>query len=282
MLSAPSQFAAGGAKEGRFWSVFFPSLTAMVGFWATLSLNIPDFTRYARDQRAQVLGQALGLPLTMTLFSFIGIAVTSATTRIYGEAIWDPIALLGRIEGGFAVALSLVALSVATLTTNIAANVVSPANAFVNADPRRITFRTGGCLTAGLGIAMMPWKLLESTQQYVYTWLIGYSALLGPIAGILIADYFVLRRARLDLESLYRRDGCYAYVRGVNPVAMAALLLGVLPSLPGFLHAAGAVRSVPAVLGELYRYAWFVGLAVAAVVYVAGMRGSAWRRDSRA
>ncbi len=271
MLAAPSQFGPSGAKEGRFWEVFAPSLTAMVGFWATLSLNIPDFTRYARDQRAQVLGQALGLPLTMTLFAFIGVAVTSATQRIYGEAIWNPIELLGRIEGGFAVALSLLALSIATLTTNIAANVVSPANAFVNANPRRITFRMGGCITAGLGIAMMPWKLLESTQGYIYTWLIGYSALLGPIAGILVADYFLVRGAHLDVVGLYRRDGPYAYRRGVHPVAMVALVLGVLPSLPGFLHEAGAVSAVPALFEQLYSYAWFLGFAVAAVAYLAGM-----------
>ena len=285
MLSAKSQFAPGGAREGQFWRVFFPSLTAMVGFWSTLSLNIPDFTRYARDQRAQVLGQAIGLPLTMTLFAFIGVAVTSATVTIYGEPIWDPIVLLGRMQGGFAVALSLFALSIATLTTNIAANVVSPANAFVNAAPQRITFRMGGCITAGLGIAMMPWKLLESAEQYVYAWLIGYSALLGPIAGILIADYFVVRRTRLDLEGLYRVDGPYAYRRGVNPVALLALVLGVAPSVPGFLHQVQVVASVPAWLDTAYSYAWFVGFALAALVYLAGTRmagGGAARAPARA
>ena len=272
MLEAPSQFATGGPREGQFWKVFFPSLTAMVGYWATLSLNIPDFTRYARTQRDQILGQALGLPLTMTLFAFIGVAVTSATLSIFGETIWDPTVLLGRMGGGFAVLLSLLALSVATLSTNIAANVVSPANAFINAAPGRIDFRTGGLITAGLGVVIFPWKLLESTGGYIFTWLIGYSALLGPIGGILIADYFLLRHTELDLESLYRRDGIYAYRGGFNRVALVALVLAVLPNLPGFLHAAAIVETAPPVWDTIYTYAWFVGFLLAGVLYWTGMK----------
>jgi NCS1 family nucleobase:cation symporter-1 len=272
MLSAPSAFAPGGPKEGQFWDVFFPSLTAMVGFWATLSLNIPDFTRYAKSQRDQVLGQAIGLPTTMTLFAFIGVAVTSATVSLYGEAIWDPNVLLGRMGGGFAVALSLLALSIATLSTNIAANVVSPANALINLAPRKVTFRMGGMVTAGLGIAIFPWKLLATTGGYIFTWLIGYSALLGPIGGILVADYFLLRRTRLSLEGLYRRDGPYWYRNGVNWVAVVALLLAVLPNLPGFLHAAGAMPDAAPLFKQLYTYAWFVGFFLAGSLYYAGMR----------
>jgi nucleobase:cation symporter-1, NCS1 family len=272
VMDRPSAFAAGGSKEGQFWSVFLPSLTAMVGFWATLSLNIPDFTRYAKSQRDQILGQAIGLPTTMTLFSFIGVAVTGATVVIFGRPIWNPTELLGEIGGGFTVVISLFALSVATLSTNLAANVVSPANALVNADPRRFSFRAGGLVTAGLGLVMFPWKLLESTGGYIDTWLIGYSALLGPIGGILVADYFLLRRTELDLEGLYRRRGPYWYRRGFNPVALVALVAGVLPSLPGFLHAAGAVAEVPAIFDRLYTYAWFLGFAVAAILYMAGMR----------
>jgi nucleobase:cation symporter-1, NCS1 family len=272
MLSTPSQFAPGGPKEGQFWSVFFPSLTAMVGFWATLSLNIPDFTRYAKSQRDQVLGQAIGLPTTMTLFAFIGVAVTSATPVIFGETIWDPTVLLGKMGGGFSVVLSLFALSVATLSTNIAANVVSPANALINAAPERIGFRTGAMVTAGLGIAMMPWKLLESTGGYIFTWLIGYSALLGPIGGILIADYFLLRRTEYDLDGLYRKAGPYWYRGGFNPVALLALVVAVLPNVPGFLHAAGVVEAVPALFDQLYTYAWFLGFAIAGAVYLVGMK----------
>jgi NCS1 family nucleobase:cation symporter-1 len=272
MLSTPSAFAEGGPKAGQFWGVFFPNLTAMVGFWATLSLNIPDFTRYAKSQRDQVLGQALGLPTTMTLFAFIGVAVTSATTVIFGEPIWDPTVLLGKMGGGFSVVISLFALTVATLSTNIAANVVSPANALINAAPDRISFRTGAMVTAGLGLVMMPWKLIESTNGYIFTWLIGYSALLGPIGGILIADYFVLRKTTYDLSGLFHRDGPYTYTGGVNPAAMAALVLAVLPNVPGFLQAAGFVSDVPAVFSTIYTYAWFVGFLLAGGLYLAFMK----------
>ena len=272
MFSAPSAFAEGGAREGEFWKVFFPSLTAMVGFWATLSLNIPDFTRYAKSQRDQILGQAIGLPTTMTLFAFIGVAVTSATVTIFGEAIWDPTVLLGQMGGGFAVVISLFALTIATLSTNIAANVVSPANAFTNVAPQKISFRLGGMITAGIGVAIFPWKLLETTGGYIFTWLIGYSALLGPIGGILIADYFLLRRTELDLNALYQRQGRYRYAGGFNPIAVIALVLAVIPNLPGFLHAAGAVESVPAIWDTIYTYAWFVGFLLAGAIYLIGMR----------
>ncbi|MFH1811918.1 MAG: NCS1 family nucleobase:cation symporter-1 [Pseudomonadota bacterium] len=271
MLSTPSQFGPGGLREGQFAKVFFPGLTAMVGFWATLSLNIPDFTRYCRSQREQLLGQALGLPPTMALFSFIGVAVTSATVVIYGEAIWDPVQLLGRM-GGFTVVVALFALAIATLTTNLAANVVAPANGFSNIAPKKISFKMGGYITAGLGIAMFPWKLLESTQGYIFTWLIGYSALLGPIAGILIADYFIVRRTELDVEQLFVRDGAYSYKGGWNLAAMIALVVGVAPNVPGFLQAAGFVAEVPGFFSGLYTYAWFVGFGLSALCYLGLMR----------
>lgn len=271
MLSAPSAFEPGGRREGQFAAVFWPSLTAMVGFWATLALNIPDFTRYARSQRDQVIGQALGLPLPMALLAFISVAVTSATVVIFGEAIWDPVKLTERM-GGLGVVLALIALILATLTTNLAANVVAPANGFSNLAPGRISFRLGGYITAGIGLAMFPWKLLESTGSYIFTWLIGYSALLGPIAGIMLADYYLIRRTELDREDLFRHDGRYGYRNGVNPAAMTALLVGILPNLPGFLKAAGFVASVPPVFEAIYVYAWFVGLAVAAVTYLLAMK----------
>ncbi len=273
ILSQPSKFQT----QGEFLKVFFPALTAMIGYWATLSLNIPDFTRYARSQKDQIVGQALGLPTTMTLFAFIGVAVTSATAIIFpgGGVIWDPVELLGKIGGPFTVVLSMVALSIATLTTNLAANVVSPANDFSNLAPHRISFRTGGLITAFLGIVIMPWKLLSSSQGYIFTWLVGYSALLGPIGGILIADYFVLRRTRLDVADLYRRGGRYEYARGINPAAVVAFVLGVIPSIPGFLAQAfpASFPGVPAMLKDLYAYAWFIGVGVAGVVYLAMMRG---------
>ena len=273
MLSTPSQFVAGGSREGQFWSVFWPGLTAMVGYWATMALNIPDLTRFARSQKDQFIGQALGLPLPMALFAFIGVAVTSATVVIYGKAIWDPVELTSHM-GGFAVIVALIALILATLTTNLAANVVAPANGFSNLSPSKISFKMGGYLTAGLGIAIMPWKLLESTSAYIFTWLIGYSALLGPVAGIMVADYFVIRKTRLNHRDLFRNDGEYSYRKGWNPVALIALVIGILPNLPGFLHVAGFIDTVPSVFQQIYTYAWFVGLIIASSIYLILMRKS--------
>lgn len=262
ILSQPSKFET----AGEFWKFFIPSLTGMVGFWATLSLNIPDFTRYAKGQREQILGQLFGLPLTMALFAFIGVAVTSATIVIFGEAIWDPVVLLSRFQNPLVILLSMLALTVATLTTNLAANVVAPANGFSNLAPRRISFVGGGLITAFIGIAMMPWKLLEDYSSYIFGWLIGYSSFLGPIAGILIADYFMVRRQELHVKDLYTRGGEYEYQRGFNPKALGALAVGVFVALIGLF-----VRE----LRFLYDYAWFVGFAVAFVIYIISMKSSA-------
>src|SRR5207244_4288570 len=210
----------------------FPALTGMIGFWATLSLNIPDFSRYAVSQKDQVIGQALGLPTTMALYSFIGVAVTSATTIIFGKTIWDPVDVLTRFTSPIVLVVAMIALCIATLATNIAANVVSPANDFAHLAPKRISFRMGGLITGLIGVLMMPWKLVADPNGYIFIWLIAYSALLGPIGGILIADYFVWRRCRLNLPALYQPDGEYRFTNGFSIVAMFALLLGVLPSLP--------------------------------------------------
>ena len=270
MLSTPSQFVEGGAKEGQFWSVFVPQLTAMVGFWATLALNIPDFTRYAASQEDQLKGQALGLPPTMALFAFIGVAVTSATVVIYGKPIADPVALMGQM-GGSAVVVALFVLAVATLTTNLAANVVAPANGFANLNPEKISFKMGGFITAGLGVAIFPWKLL-SGGAYVFTWLIGYSALLGPIAGILIADYFFVRKTELNVDELFKTDGEYSFNNGWNPIAIISLVLAVLPNVPGFLFQIKAVESVPEIFNQIYSQAWFVGVIISMVVYIPLMK----------
>jgi len=260
-----------------FWALFPSALTASVGYWATLSLNIPDFTRYARSQRSQVLGQILGLPTTMTAFAFIGVAVTSATIVVFGEPIWDPVVLIGRIGGvGTIVFASLVVL-LAQLTTNMAANVVSPANDFSNLSPRRISYVTGGLITAVIGIAMMPWKLYSDAAAYIFTWLIGYSSLMGAVGGILIADYWLLRGRRLLVDQLYRERGAYTYLGGVNPRAVIALVLAILPVAPGFLRAVvtpGGAVADPNLFDRLYAYAWFVTFAVSAVVYLALMRGA--------
>lgn len=269
MLDQPSLFAPGQPKEGMFWAFFVPALTANVGFWATLSLNIPDFTRYAKSQRDQVVGQTIGLPPTMALYSFIGVAVTSAAFVIYGKdsALWDPIVLLSRFENKIVLIIAMFALCLATLATNIAANVVSPANDFAHLWPRRINFRIGGYLTGVIGILMRPWKLVEDPSGYIYKWLVAYSSLLGAVGGVLIADYFVLRRRNLDLPGMYERSGPYWYARGFNPLAMIALAAGVAPCIPGFL---GTVTSlaVPGFWVEMYHYAWFISFGVSFAVYL--------------
>ena len=247
-----------------FWPIFFPQLTAMVGFWATLSLNIPDFTRYCRSQKDQALGQLIGLPTTMTLFSFIGIAVTSATVVIFGQAIWDPIALVAQLGSTTAVVVSLIALTIATLSTNIAANVVSPANGFANLSPRRISFRTGSIITCLIGIVIMPWRLYNDLGDYIFTWLIGYSALLGPIAGIMLCDYFLVRRTRLQSDALYQEQGIYS---GVRWKSVLILVIAVLPNLPGFYNAATHTGTFPPIFDQLYSYAWFLGITIAFVLY---------------
>jgi len=259
ILSQPSKFQT----MSEFWQFFIPSLTGMVGFWATISLNIPDFTRYAKSQRAQIIGQAIGLPPTMALFSFIGIAVTSATVVIFGEAIWDPVVLLSKFHNPFVVFLSLVSLIIATLTTNIAANVVSPANDLANLFPKKINFVKGGLITAVIGIVMMPWKLLSDFSAYIFGWLIGYSSFLGPIAGILICDYFIIRDQHLEVKDLYIRNGIYEYKRGFNPKGIISLAAGVFVALIGLI--------IPS-LRFLYDYAWFVGFVVSFVVYYLMMK----------
>ncbi|MGD9722013.1 MAG: NCS1 family nucleobase:cation symporter-1 [Pirellulales bacterium] len=271
MLSQPSQFAPGQPKAGLFWAFFFPALTANVSFWATLSLNIPDFSRYAYSQRDQVLGQALGLPTTMGLYSFIGVAVTSATVIIYGAPIWDPVQLLTRFNSPATLVIAMVSLGLATLATNIAANVVGPANDFAHLRPKLISFRTGGLITGVLGILIQPWRLLANASVYIDKWLIGYSLLLGACGGVLIADYYVIRRMRLDLGGLYRDDGPYWYRSGWNPCAMAALVAGIAPCLPGFAAAAGFAEVAP-IWARLYDYAWFVSFGAAFVSYVALMK----------
>jgi NCS1 family nucleobase:cation symporter-1 len=270
ILSQPSAFDPGQPRAGQFFAFFVPGLTGMIGFWATLSLNIPDFSRYACSQRDQIVGQALGLPLTMALYSFIGVAVTSATTIIYGETIWDPVDVLTRFKNPLVLIVAMLALCIATLATNIAANVVSPANDFSHVAPHKISFRTGGLITGIIGVIMMPWKLVADPSGYIFKWLVGYSALLGPIGGIMIADYYVWRRKQLHVAGLYRSDSEYRYTNGFSLVAILSLSIAILPNLPGFLAALKIIdpASVPAFLLRLYDYAWFVGFAIAFAVYL--------------
>ncbi|MBL7815971.1 MAG: NCS1 family nucleobase:cation symporter-1 [Saprospiraceae bacterium] len=265
ILAQPAKFQT----SSEFWAFFFPALTGMVGFWATLSLNIPDFTRYAKSQRAQIVGQAIGLPPSMTLFAFIGVAVTSATAIVYGSAIWDPLILAGKFENKILVSFAMIAVLISTLATNIAANIVSPANDFANLSPSKIDFKIGGYITGIIGILIFPWKLVADPSGYIFKWLVGYSGLLGPVGGIMIVDYFFIRHKNLSVNDLYTEGGVYSYSKGVNWAAMLALVLGILPNVAGFFVAIDVLPkgSVPTWLSNLYNYAWFVGFAVSGFVY---------------
>ncbi|NUP10428.1 MAG: NCS1 family nucleobase:cation symporter-1 [Polyangiaceae bacterium] len=287
MLERPSQFSS----FGEFWAKFVPAVTANVGFWSTLALNIPDFTRYGKGQKEQMAGQALGLPTTMLAFSAMAVVITSASQALLAgddpAKLWNPEFVLARITSAtpppghtepliasaatrvLVAIISLLGIAIASISVNIAANVVSPANDFANLSPRHISFKTGALITGILGIAMMPWKLLASAGNYVFTWLNGYSALLGPIAGIMVADYWLVRRRELDVPDLFRVEGRY---RGVNWVAIVAFVLGVLPNLPGFLRAASGGASVQSFWDVVYGYAWFNGFFIAGGVYWAGMK----------
>ena len=270
ILEQPSKFS----DPSAFFKFFFPALTAVVGFWATLSLNIPDFTRYAKSQKAQIEGQAIGLPPSMTMFAFVGVVVTSASAIIYGSPEWDPVKLAGRFDSKIMVTLAMIGVIIATLATNIAANIVSPANDFSNLSPRKINFRIGGYITGIVGILIFPWKLYADPHGYIFTWLIAYSSLLGPLGGILIIDYYFIRKQTLSVDELYRHDGQYKYRNGFNFKAIIALLIGILPNLPGFLLEVKLIspNAFPVWISNLYNYAWFVGFFVSGIVYWLLMR----------
>ena len=269
ILEQPSKL-----QGSSFWNYFFPALTGMVGFWATLSLNIPDFTRYAKSQKAQISGQAIGLPSSMTMFSFIGVVVTSATAIVYGSTIWDPVQLAGRFENKLMVTFAMLAVAISTLATNIAANIVSPANDFSNLAPKKINFRVGGYITGVIGVLIFPWKLIADPTGYIFTWLIAYSSLLGPVGGIMIADYYFIRRQKLVVDDLYKHNGEYSFKNGFNAKAIIALLCGILPNAPGFLVTVKLIGKdvFPDWVNGLYNYAWFVGFFVSAILYILLMR----------
>ncbi len=265
ILETPSKFT----NTTDFFHFFFPALTGMVGFWATLSLNIPDFTRYAKSQKAQIKGQIIGLPPSMTLFAFVGVVVTSATTIVFGTTIWDPVVLAGKFDSKLLVSVAMIAVAISTLATNIAANIVSPANDFANFAPSKIDFRKGGYITGIIGILIFPWKLIADPSGYIFTWLVGYSSLLGPVGGIMIVDYYFIRKQQLELADLYHEHGIYRFSNGFNKNAIAALLLGILPNVPGFLTTIKVVGDdvFPAWVSGLYHYAWFVGFTISGLIY---------------
>lgn len=265
ILSSPSKFNS----TADFLNFFFPALTGIVGYWATLSLNIPDFTRYAKNQKAQIVGQSIGLPASMTFIAFIGVAVTMSTFIVHGKYLWNPIDVIGSFENKLAIIFSMSMICLATLTTNIAANIVAPANDFSNLAPSKIDFKLGGLIAAVIGLVIMPWKLIADPTGYIFTWLIGYSALLGPIAGILLVDYFLIRKTDVVVGDLYRLSGRYFYKNGFNTKAVLAMFIGVVPNLPGFLSQINVLPSgyISKEIINLYNYAWFIGLFISGLIY---------------
>lgn len=257
-----------------FFHFFFPALTGMVGFWATLSLNIPDFTRYATSQKAQIKGQIYGLPTSMTLFAFVGVVVTSATAIVFGTTIWDPVVLASKFDSKLLVSIAMIAVAISTLATNIAANIVSPANDFANLSPSKIDFKKGGYITGIIGILIFPWKLIADPTGYIFTWLVGYSSLLGPVGGIMIVDYYFIKKQTLIVDDLYNTKGIYSFSKGFNTKAILALILGILPNVPGFLLNIKVVNAnaFSQWLTELYSYAWFVGFGISGFIYWIAMK----------
>lgn len=252
--------------DAPFLPYFLGGLTAMVGFWATLSLNIPDFSRYADSQKSQIVGQIMGLPLTMFLFAGLGVVLTSASAQLVGETVSDPINLIGRIDSPVWVVLSMILIIIATISTNTAANIVSPTNDFQNVAPRLINQTRGVLLTGIIGIALMSWELLKkmgwltsdvSVDTLYSNWLIGYSSLLGPIAGIMIVDYFWVRKQQYHLPGLYMENGPYpawhvpGFVAFAIPVALTVVAITT-----------GTLR-------WFYDYGWFTGSLLGAVIYAA-------------
>ncbi|KAJ6835838.1 putative purine-uracil permease NCS1 [Iris pallida] len=263
MLSTPSRLT-----PLTFWPVFLPSLTACIGSWSPLALSISDFTRYCRTQRDQALGQ-LGLPLFAALFAFFSLAITSSTQVVFGRVVPSPVDLLAEIGGPLATALGSLGITLAVVTTNVPANLVAPANVFVSLSPSRLSFPLGCAVTTAVGVAFQPWNLIGSSESFVYTWLVGYSAIVGPIIGILLTDYYVLRRTVLDVDDLYSASplGAYYYWHGYNVVALGVLLLCVVPAVPGFLVKVGVVAGAPEAFLAIYDNSWLFGMFSSGFLY---------------
>lgn len=253
MLAAPAKI-----HGAAFWSAFYPSVVGVIAFWATMALNIPDYTRYARTQRGQMLGQIFSMPLTMAAFSFVGIAVTSATVMMFGTALWNPVDLIAKFPTPVIVLAGIIVI-MSSVTINVGANVMAPARAFENLNPRAITFATGAVITGVLSLATMPWKMLETFGNYVFLWLGTYGAMLGSFDGVAVADYWLVRKWRIDLAQLYTPGGRYSYANGINARAVVAVVVGWCLALLGlvvpplhFLWSGGWIFSLLGGLGAYW------------------------------
>jgi len=269
IFSQPSKLGWGA----DFWPVFWPSLMGMIAFWATLSLNMPDFTRFSGGQRQQVLGQVLGLPTTMSFISIVSIIITSGTIVVYGSAIWDPVAVARRFDHPAVVIIGLIMAILATMSCNVAANVVSPSYDFSNALPRWLNFRTAGLLTGVIGILIQPWRLIADPHVYIFAWLGFYGGVLASVAGVLIAGYWLIDRNHIELADLYRASGRYWYAGGWHWRAVVATLVGAVLAVGGAYSAPGSgpfpADGLIPWLKPLYDYSWAVGLAAGLLLYLA-------------
>ncbi|GAA0625748.1 NCS1 family nucleobase:cation symporter-1 [Kutzneria viridogrisea] len=281
ILSEPSKLGWGPG----FWAVFAPSLMAMIAFWSTLSLNMPDFTRFGGSQRKQLWGQVLGLPTTMSFIAIVAILTTSGAVSLYGTAIWDPAQLASRFDSPVLVVVALVALVLATVSANLAANVVSPSYDFSNAFPRRITFATGGLITGVLGVLIQPWRLISDPHIYIFTWLGFYGGVLAAVAGVLVAGYWVVDRTELDLVELYRPGGRYWFSGGWNWRALVSTVVGAVLAVGGAYSAPGQgpfpEHGLIPLLKPLYDYSWVAGLIGAFLVYLLLSRPAVQRSAPR-
>ncbi|MET1076137.1 MAG: NCS1 family nucleobase:cation symporter-1 [Umezawaea sp.] len=276
ILSEPSKLGWGA----DFWKVFFPSLMGMIAFWSTLSLNMPDFTRFGGSQKKQVLGQLLGLPTTMSFIAIVAILTTSGSIALYGEAIWDPATLASRFDNPLVVVVALVALVLATISANLAANVVSPSYDFSNAFPRRITFAVGGLITGVLGVVIQPWRLISDPSIYIFAWLGFYGGLLASVAGVFIAGYWLLGKTRIELDALYMDGkGAYWFAGGWNWRAVVATVVGGVLAVGGAYGGPFPADGLIPFLKPLYDYNWVVGLVGGLVTYLALSRAATDRTN---
>jgi NCS1 family nucleobase:cation symporter-1 len=240
----------------------------MIAFWSTLSLNMPDFTRFSKGQRQQVRGQLLGLPTTMSFIALIAIFTTSGAQLLFpGDAIWDPAQLAARFSSPVVVIVAMVALVFATVSCNLAANVVSPSYDFSNAFPKKISFALGGLITGVVGVLIQPWRLISDPNIYIFSWLGFYGGVLGAVAGVLIAGYWLRDRTQLSLPDLYQDSGRYWFSGGWNWRAVVATLLGALIAVGGAYNGPFPADGLIPFLKPFYDYSWVAGLVVAFVVY---------------
>jgi NCS1 family nucleobase:cation symporter-1 len=259
LQSSEVQAIVKDSNKLSFWS-YLLWFTSMVGFWATMSISISDITRQAKSQKDQIAGQFIGLPGTMVFYSFTGIFVTCAAVLAFPDILvaedapWDPVSLINRFDNPGVIIFAQIAMLIATLSTNIAANVIAPANAISNVFPKQISFRVGGVIAGLIGIVLCPWWLMNDISSL----LIFISGLLGPVLAVLLCDYFLIRKTELDISSLYRSQGAYTYTKGYNLIALFSIVAGAIFAVIG--------KWVPQLVW-IFNLSWFSGFIFTFILY---------------